>query len=140
MPQKGKDYIGVGVGAVIVEHDRILLLKRLKEPEAGCWSIQGGAVEFGETIENAIRREVKEELSVDCEILRLLGVVNHILPEAAVHWVAPVFLVKIIAGIPKNMEPNKHSDLRWFDLTNLPVDTTLTTQCALSFLNDYWSE
>ena len=47
---KGKDYIGVGVGAVILDQDQVLLLQRLREPEAGYWGIQGGAVEFGETL------------------------------------------------------------------------------------------
>lgn len=99
----GKDYIGVGVGAIIYEQDQILLLKRLKEPEADFWSIPGGAVNFNETIEDAIKRELKEELSVESEIITLLGVSNHILPEAETHWVSPIFLVKIISGNPEVM-------------------------------------
>jgi 8-oxo-dGTP diphosphatase len=134
---KGKDYIGVGVGAIIFEQDQVLLVKRLKEPEAGCWSIPGGAVEFGETIEDAIKRELKEELSIDSEIITLLGVTNHILPQAGTHWVSPVFLVKIISGTPQNMEENKHSDLRWFEISCLPDNITLTTKSAVKFLNKY---
>ena len=76
--KKRKNYIGVGVGAIIVEQDRVLLLKRLKEPEAGYWSIPSGAVDFSETIEDALKRELKEELSVDVEIITLLGLT---LPE-----------------------------------------------------------
>lgn len=135
--KQGKDYIGVGVGAVIVEQDQILLLKRLKEPEAGCWSIPGGAVDFGETIEDAIKRELKEELAVDIEIITLLGVTNHILPEAETHWVSPVFFAKIISGNPKIMEDDKHSDLRWFQMRSLPDNITLTTTSAVTFLSDY---
>lgn len=136
MLKPGIDYIGVGVGAMIVERDRILLLKRSREPEAGCWGIQGGAVEFGETIEAAIVREVREELGVESEILTLLGVTNHILANGDIHWVSPVFLMSI-AGIPENREPHKHSDLQWFDLTALPENITLTTQSALLFLQQY---
>jgi len=137
--ERGKDYIGVGVGAVIVEDQKILLIKRLKPPEADYWAIQGGAVEFGETIEHAIKREVKEELGVESEIVTLLGVTDHILPAEGVHWVAPVFLVKI-TGIPRNVESYKHSDLQWFPIGDLPEPITLTTRQAVVFLKDYQAQ
>ena len=57
----GKDYIGVGVGAVVLRDGRLLLLLRRKAPEAGCWSIPGGKVEFGETCAHAVLRELSEE-------------------------------------------------------------------------------
>ncbi len=132
--EKGRDYIGVGVGAIVVDRGRVLLLKRRKEPEAGCWGIQGGAVEFGETIEDAVKRELKEELSVEGELVALLGVTDHILPHAGVHWVSPVFLARIASGSPKNVERDKHSDLRWFRLDDLPEDVTLTTRRAVELL------
>jgi len=132
--EKGRDYIGVGVGAIVVDRGRVLLLKRRKEPESGCWGIQGGAVEFGESIEDAVKREVKEELSVEVELVALLGVTDHILPHAGVHWVSPVFLARIASGSPKNAERDKHSDLRWFGLDDLPEDVTLTTRRAVELL------
>lgn len=79
----GRDHVGVGVGTIVVDAGRVLLLKRKKEPEAGLWGIQGGAVEFGETVEAAARRELEEELGVGCEIVGLLGVTDHILPRKA---------------------------------------------------------
>jgi ADP-ribose pyrophosphatase YjhB (NUDIX family) len=103
----------VGVGAIIVDGGRVLLLKRTKEPEAGCWGIQGGAIEFGETTEEAARRELRVELGVECEIVRLLGITDHILPGEGIHWISPVFLAKIETGTPKNAEPEKHSEMRW---------------------------
>jgi 8-oxo-dGTP diphosphatase len=135
--QKGKDYIGVGVGAVLLEEERILLLHRLKDPETGYWSLPGGGVELGETIENAIKRELKEELSIDIEILELLGVTNHILPESGVHWVSPVFLVRNISGVPRNMEEEKHRKLYWFEVNQLPELLTLTTVHAINLLNKH---
>lgn len=79
---QGKDYIGVGVGAVIKNSSgEILLLLRNKEPEKGCWSIPGGKVEMFETLEEAIKREVKEEVNVDIEITKLITVTNHIISE-----------------------------------------------------------
>jgi 8-oxo-dGTP diphosphatase len=69
--------------------------------------------------------------------MALLGVTNHILPEQRIHWVSPVFWVEITAGIPFNREPEKHQDLRWFQLNNLPDRLTLTTQQALQFWQQY---
>jgi ADP-ribose pyrophosphatase YjhB (NUDIX family) len=125
------------VGAVIFENNQILLIERLRPPEAGCWAIQVGAVEFGETIQDAIKREVQEELGVTSEIVTLLGVTDHILPDEGVHWVAPVFLVAVTQGIPRNIETHKHRDLHWFSLEDLPKNITLTTRLAVEFLRNY---
>ena len=127
----GRDYIGVGVGAVILRDNKILLLLRTKSPESGCWTIPGGKVEFGETVEEAILREVQEEIGTEGRIIAPLGVTNHILKEEHTHYVSPRFLVSII-GEPKNMEPNSHSDMKWFSIENLPENVTMTTQKALA--------
>lgn len=132
---QGKDYIGVGVGAVIKNSSgEILLLLRNKEPEKGCWSIPGGKVEMFETLEEAIKREVKEEVNVDIEITKLITVTNHIISEEKTHWVAPTFLVKIIDGQVKNVEPQKHHDLKWFSIESLPKNITITTKNAINNL------
>lgn len=127
----GKDYIGVGVGAVILREKKILLLLRKKAPEAGCWTIPGGKVEFGETVEEAILREVKEEIGAEGRIIAPLGVTNHILKEERTHFVAPRFLVEILND-PQNMEPQSHEEMRWFPIDELPTNVTMTTQMALS--------
>jgi 8-oxo-dGTP diphosphatase len=131
--QKGKDYIGVGTGAFILKEPgpQLLLVKRVKQPEAGTWSIPGGALEFGETFEAAIKREVKEETGLDVEIVKLLRVTDHILPEEGLHWVTPAFLCKITDGEARNLEPKKHSDIAWFPLDALPEELTMTTTLAL---------
>ncbi|MFD0943679.1 NUDIX hydrolase [Savagea faecisuis] len=122
----------VGVGAVILnEASEILLLKRLKSPEMYAWSIPGGKVDWMETIEEAIVREIEEELGVSIELIRLVGVTNHILPDEQAHWVAPTYLAKIAKGEPRNMEPNKHEAIGWFALDDLPEPLTLTTTSAL---------
>jgi mutator protein MutT len=126
--------VRAGVGAIVVDDGQVLLLKRKKEPEAGCWGVQGGAIEFGETVEEAARRELREELGVECEVVRLLGVTDHILPDEGTHWVSPVFLARISSGAPRNAEPEKHSEMRWFDLEDLPEETTLPTKNAVKLL------
>ncbi len=137
----GKDYIGVGCWAVILNrNNEILLQQRNKAPEKGYWSIPGGKVEMFETIEDAIKREVKEETGTDVEIKTLLGVCNHILPSENTHWVSTEFLCKIIHGEPKIMEPTKHLDMKWFKLESLPENITITTKTAIQFYKKYKEE
>jgi ADP-ribose pyrophosphatase YjhB (NUDIX family) len=134
---KGKDFIGVGVGAVILnDKSEILLLLRNKNPESNHWSIPGGSVEFYETIEDAVMREILEETSVKIELVKLLGVTNHIVVNEGAHWIAPTFLAKIIEGTPINVETQKHADLKWFSLNDLPENITITTLKALEFLSN----
>ncbi|MCY6960012.1 NUDIX domain-containing protein [Clostridium brassicae] len=133
--KKGQDYIGVGVGAVIInENKEILLLLREKSPELGCWSIPGGKVEMFETVEDAIKREVKEELDVEVEIIKLITVTNHIIWQEKAHWVAPTFLTKVVSGQVKNVEPEKHKEVRWFSIDELPNNITITTKNAIKYL------
>ena len=58
----------VAVGAVILDGDRVLLVQRGQEPLKGEWSLPGGAVELGETLEEALVREVREETSLDVAV------------------------------------------------------------------------
>ncbi|NTU77516.1 MAG: NUDIX domain-containing protein [Alphaproteobacteria bacterium] len=135
--QKGKDYIGVGVGAVIAraQKSEVLLVKRKKPPEAGCWSIPGGAVEFGETFEKAVVREIKEEVGLDIKVDRLLRVTDHIVPDEGVHWISPAYEASIVQGEARNLEPDKHEAVEWFPVNRLPDNLTMTTSLAMaSFL------
>ena len=68
----------VGVGAVIVCEGKILLEKRKNEPSRGKWTIPGGLVELGESLESAVVREVKEETSLEVDNPRLLDVVDNV--------------------------------------------------------------
>jgi 8-oxo-dGTP diphosphatase len=68
----------VGVGAVIIKDGKIVLIKRGNEPAKGKWTIPGGLVEIGETLEEAVIRETKEEACVDAENPVLIDVVDQI--------------------------------------------------------------
>ena len=71
----------VGVGVLIHEEDRYLIVKRAAEPDAGLWSIPGGIVEIGEKAADAAVREAEEETGLDVEIVDILGVVDKIVRD-----------------------------------------------------------
>src|SRR3989338_1796439 len=125
----GKDHIGLGVGAVILRNKtQILLIKRSKKlakerTTVGMWSIPGGEVEFAETAEDAICREVREELGIVIRIKKLIGHWDQILPKAKVHWHSVTFLCSIKSGTPSIKEPEKTVQLKWFDLKKLPKNS-----------------
>jgi len=95
----------VGVGAVILDEGKILLEKRKNAPGKGKWSIPGGLVDLGESIEQAVIREVKEETGLDVYEPRLVDVVNYVSlgEQGAVryHFVIVDYLVTVKEGKPK---------------------------------------
>ncbi len=128
--KKGSDYIGVGCGALIVnDKNEVLLLKRTGKSrnEAGFWSKPGGGVEFGEKVEDAVKREILEELGVEITLTDFLGYTNHIIESEKQHWIAFNYLAKITKGEPKNLEPEKHEEIKWFNFSALPENITQTT-------------
>lgn len=124
----------LGCGAAIVIAGRILLLRRLRPPEAGCWGLPGGKIDLFETAEAAMRREVAEELGVVAGPARLLCCVDQIDRTAGTHWFAPIYRVDGITGTPRNREPDKHEGPGWFALDALPDALTTPTRAALAAL------
>jgi 8-oxo-dGTP diphosphatase len=68
----------LSVAAVVVHDGRVLLIRRAKAPDAGEWSIPGGAVELGESLEDALRREIREETGLDVAVGRLLEIYERV--------------------------------------------------------------
>jgi 8-oxo-dGTP diphosphatase len=121
----------VGCGAAIVREGTILLVLRRKAPEAACWSLPGGKVEFLERIEDAVRREVFEEVGVEIELDRLLHITQTIGVDGQ-HWVSPVFQAHIVAGEPENREPAKHAGVAWFSCDTPPARLAQAAREAIS--------
>jgi 8-oxo-dGTP diphosphatase len=92
----------VGVGAVILDGERVLLIKRAHEPLKGEWSLPGGAVDVGETLEAAVAREVFEETSLEVEVGPLVDVLDSIRRDAdgrvEYHFVIVDYRCRVLSG------------------------------------------
>ena len=130
-PIAGTDYVGVGVGAIVVNDEGELFLSQRGEAatnERGSWEFPGGKVDFGETLRGTLIREFQEEYGMTIEIVELLSVDDHILPAEGQHWVSPTYIARSIADPPRILEPEKCSAIGWFTLDNLPQRLSLITQ------------
>jgi ADP-ribose pyrophosphatase YjhB (NUDIX family) len=124
----------VGIGAVIAHEGKIVLVKRGNEPSKGKWSIPGGLVELGESLEQAVIREVKEETCLDVENPSLIDVVDNVdLDEKSkvkYHYVIIDYLVHVKNGTVQ--AASDAAELRW-----VPFDEVekydLTTSFRLFF-------
>jgi 8-oxo-dGTP diphosphatase len=90
------------VGALIIEGDRILLVERGREPLKGYWSLPGGILEVGETLDEAIRREVLEETGLIIEPVQVVEIFERILRDsegrAEYHYVLVDYLCRVTSG------------------------------------------
>jgi 8-oxo-dGTP diphosphatase len=106
----------VGVGAIIIENARVVLVKRAHPPLQAEWSIPGGVLEVGELVREAAIREAREETGLSVEPSELLGVYDRVLRDAhkrvQYHYVLIDFLCRRVAG--DLAAASDASEVRWF--------------------------
>jgi len=137
----------VGVGAVIAENDRVVLVKRGRAPLQGEWSIPGGLLEVGETLRQGAEREALEETGLVVRATELLGVFERIVPDddkrLRYHYILIDFLCERIAGELK--ASGDAAEARWFlpdELRSLPLprDTADVIRLGLAKANQISSQ
>jgi len=128
----------VGVGGVVVQENRVLLVQRGREPLKGQWSIPGGLIDVGESLREAVIREVKEETGLDVEPVELIELLDRIYREGErvrYHYVIADYLCRVTGGTlgaasdaddvrwVERAEWNSHSALRLDPITTRVIET-----------------
>ncbi len=112
----------VGVGAIIIENARVVLVKRAHPPLQAEWSIPGGVLEVGELVREAAIREAREETGLTVDPGELLGVYDRVLRDAnqrvQYHYVLIDFLCRRVAG--DLAAASDAAEVRWFTPEELP--------------------
>lgn len=121
----GKDYIGVSVFSLIKNStgNKFLFQKNIPNEKrcsdyGNIWAMPGGTIEFGETIEDALKREIKEETNLNIEIEKFLGYKNYIKDDR--HWISFHFLTQSLSDDFKINELDKIAEMRWFSIDEIP--------------------
>lgn len=111
----------IGINPIILNNENeILLGRRINCYGAGTYCLPGGKLRIGETFEECVVREVKEETGLivkECDIT-IINICNTIKEN---HYIQIGALIKKYEGIPEICEPNKCDDLRFFNFNNLPI-------------------
>jgi len=139
----GREYPSLpvlAVAAIIVDNGEILLVKRANEPARGKWSPPGGVVELGESLVDAVRREVREECGLEIEVDGLLDVVEVVRRDSKgrirFHYVILDYLARPTGG---ELRPGEDaSEVRWIPLREL--ENYEITQSLRKLVERHWSE
>lgn len=139
---RGVDYIGVN--CVFWCHDengRVLLHKRSQKcrDERGVWDCGAGSMEFGETFDKTVRREVLEEYGVEPLKIEYVGTKNVIRDHEGrlTHWVTNIHLVQVDPDKASIGDPEKMDEIGWFSLDNLPLPLHSQLEDCMKMLRGY---
>ena len=112
----------LGVGAIVIDAGRVLLVERGREPLKGYWSLPGGVLEVGEKLADGVRRETREETGLEIELLSVIEIFERILRDEAgaaeYHYVLVDYVCRAAGG---ELKPGDDvSGVRWVNRADLP--------------------
>jgi 8-oxo-dGTP diphosphatase len=123
----------VGTGVMIFREGKVLLGKRKSSHGEGEYAFPGGNLEYMESFEDCIVREVKEECGIEITDIEFLHVAN-VLHYAPKHYVNLCFTARWVDKEAQVLEPDKIEDWQWYDLDNLPAPLFIQTGlCVQSY-------
>lgn len=120
--------VRVAVGILVIRDGLILLGKRKGSHGAGTWSAPGGRMEFGETIQECARRELREETGLEMNAVSFGPCTNDIFHQERQHYVTFLLIARNTAGMPANLEPHKCEGWSWHAWNQLPEPLFLPMQ------------
>jgi len=130
----------VGVGAVIIDEGRVLLVKRGTEPLKGHWSIPGGLIELGESNEEAVRREVFEETGLRVEVHELVELLSRVYRQdgrVRYHYVIADYLCRVVGGELK--AGDDAAEVRWVERSEWNSHSALSLEpITVAVLEKAW--
>ena len=110
----------VVVDGLVIKENKILLIKRGREPFKGAYAIPGGFVDWDETAKEAVVREIKEETNLDVSVKEFLGYYDSLKRDEKRHTVSLVFICEIKTGSENARAGDDAIEFEWFSLDNLP--------------------
>jgi ADP-ribose pyrophosphatase YjhB (NUDIX family) len=151
MAREYPDQPVVGIGGVVIENGHALLIRRGTEPLRGQWSIPGGTLELGESLQAGVARELREETGLEVRVLDLIEVFDRIYPadqtgnspssRPRFHYVIVDYLCERISGEPRagsdvtDVVYVKEEDLARYDLTET---ATRVLRAAFALYRERW--
>ena len=105
----------------MTDREQIILVKRGNEPFKGQWAFPGGFVDYGETVEDAALRELREETGVEAEIQGILGVYSNPKRDPRAHHISIVFIAQYIKGQPKGGDDA--AEAAWYKIKDLSSES-----------------
>ena len=111
----------VGVGVIVCRGGRVLLGERRGSHGAGTWALPGGNLEFGESVDECARRELREETGLELTSIRQAQFTVDHFPSDAKHYVTLFVEALGVTGASQNLEPEKCCGWGWFDWHALPT-------------------
>ena len=123
--EKGIDYVGITVSFRCHDGAGNYVMHRRSEncrDEHGCWDFGGGGLHVGETLEDCLRREVKEEHNADVQSFEYMGHKEMFREHEGrqTHWIRFAYRALVDRDEVTNNEPDKHEEVQWFTMDNLP--------------------
>jgi 8-oxo-dGTP diphosphatase len=110
----------VGVGVLVSDGQKVLLLKRQNAHGDGTWAPPGGHLEFGESLEDCAIRETLEETGLTVGGIQFIGVTNDVFHVEAKHYVTLWVTGNHLEGEPHVAHPEKVAEVGWFSWDELP--------------------